>query len=178
MAVPPENIPQPSETPVIEEEFLVGEWQEPIQKSRGLSPGLPAIISGTLLVALALFATGYFLKDKDFYFASVATLAIGFALIAQKKTTTEQHDVIISNLRLKVGNKVYALAEMAGFWLSDENGYTVINVEPKKSAIFPITIFYPEPAEERVREMLLHVLPEIESRKQDISDKINQYLKL
>jgi hypothetical protein len=168
-----------SDTPTTDpEEYLIDEWQEPTQKNQAASPSFITTVGVTVAVMLILVAMGYFLQDKDFYFAAAASLAIGFALLAQSKSSNIQNDILISNLRLKIGKNVYMLSDMAGFWLDDKNGYTVINIEPKQTAVFPITFLYPEPAEEKVREILLHVLPEIESRKRDITDSINHYLRL
>ena len=67
---------------------------------------------------------------------------------------------------------------LAGFWLHKENGFFVVNIEPKKAASIPLTFLYPGDDENELKDILLEVLPEVEPRLKDLTDTVNRYIRL
>lgn len=157
---------------------VIAQWTEPTpDKITPRRLPAPVIISVSAIACLGLAAIGYYQKDFTYYLAAVAAATAGVVLTMQKKRT-QALPIIITTESLEVGSKSYLLSAMAGFWLEEEPGAITINVEPQKAAMFPITFVYPGTNKQEVRDLLLHVLPEVESRDSDGLSGFGSYLRL
>jgi hypothetical protein len=172
------NLAAPQETNPFEGESPLAEWQEPAIAGRPLSRNtLMAIIGGSAGVAILMIILGIFAGGFNFYFGAVVAIAAGISLVMQSRGSGPGRTVVLTNRRLIVGNRSYALEGLAGFWLQDEPDHVQVNVEPSKAALVPVS-FATDGTPEEIRNQLLQALPEVEARRETFSDRINRSFRL
>ena len=115
---------------------------------------------------------------KQLLVAAAVPLAVGFMLVAQARRPAPPRTITITDQRLLAGNRAYLLADLAGFWLRQEKGITIVNIEPNKPSPFPVSLLHPSDNAETVRALLLQSLPEVEQRATDVTDSLGKYIKL
>lgn len=165
-------------TPAPAEEALVAEWQEPAltEDTRTFfSPPIVYGVGGT--IAVFLIAIGFWQKDWTFYLAAFTSLAASFMIVVQRKPHPPL-EIVLSTQRLQVGKKIFSLVELAGFWLEKTDAGIMINVEPAKRSLFPISFLAPTDSEGDVKEVLLQVLAEVEPREKNTTEGLNKYFRL
>jgi len=170
-------MPEPTPQSAAADERLLGEWQEPAAAASSGGPGMGLVIGGSVLAVAALIAMGYFLKDSTYYFGAVAAVAFALAIGVQRRGGGQPRGITLSTAHIQIGKKDYVLADMAGFWLKTDAGQTVINLEPKKVSAFPLSFLHTA-SESEARAVMLNVLPELEPRQDDITDRVSRYFKL
>jgi hypothetical protein len=161
-----------------EPEEIVAQWDEPVLPHTAIASNLPLVIGVSALLVVLFALAGYFLNYGTLYLAAFVPLAAGFMLVAQVKRPTPPRAVMLTTQRLQVGTRNYGLDSLAGFWLDAESGLTVINMEPSKPSAFPISLLHPSADQDSIRDQLLQVLPELESRTHSVNDSLNRYIKL
>ncbi|MCC2631519.1 MAG: hypothetical protein K0S20_218 [Patescibacteria group bacterium] len=155
---------------------LLAQWKEPkLPESLDTNP---LILPALGAAALVMIGVGYWQKDWTFYLAAtVAAFAAGM-LVVQKKKPAEGLVISLAQEELVVGAKNYEITSLAGFWLSAEAGHVIINVEPAKASLFPISFFYENGSSEEARNLFLQVMPELEPRQKTAADTVGKYFKL
>ena len=158
---------------------IIAEWKEPHSNVENSSTHMfYLIILGGIVVAGILGFVGYNQKDFTFYLASVAAVVGGVALAMQRHRPTKGLPIVIHPTVLEVGVKEYPLELLAGFWLEHENEALIVNVEPKKSSLFPISFRYANDNSTEARQTFLQILPEVEPRPKSVTDDLNKILRL
>ncbi len=160
------------------EETLLAEWQEAEHPLPGVSgKNLSLLVFGGAILTVAAIGVAIWQQDYNLYFIA-AVLILGIVtLLVQNRRTTPSLTITITNIRLLVGNRQYLMEELAGFWLQHDRETVVINVEPKKAAMVPVTFLYSVNNTDEARRTLQQIMPELESRLPNSSDKINRYFR-
>jgi hypothetical protein len=161
------------------EETILSQWQEPeITSSSTVATSLPVVGGVTLFAIGILIGLAIWQKDFTFYLAAAVALVAGLTVILQKRRPDVSLPVSLTTTRIIVGTKDYPLSDLAGFWLEESPGALVVNLEPKRSALVPITFLFDTLSEQEARQALLQVLPELEAREKTLSDTLNRYIHL
>jgi len=173
-----ESTQQPVAPITPSEETLLAEWQEathPLPELSGKTLSL-LILGGSVLAAASIGLAIWF-HEFNLYFVAVVLILAVSTLIVQNRKPTASLKVTITNVRLMVGNRQYLMEDLAGFWLQSDRETVVINVEPKKASMVPITFLFAENNTEAARQTMLAIMPELESRLPNATDRINRYFR-
>ena len=154
---------------------IIAEWQEPEHPGLQLPVPLTYVWIGAGALIILLILLGIFLHDSSFYLAAGVAVSALLSLIVQIRKPAPSLQVIITEQVVEIGHRRLLISDLAGFWLKKEDGLLAINLEPQKPAALPTTFLYGNQNEEEAREILLEILPELESRNETITDTVNRW---
>ncbi len=167
-----------SNAPVTEFTGSLASWQEP--ETSDLVTGrlpLPLWLGTILLLGIGLALIGYFQHDFTYYLAAIVAFVASLALYAQNHRPSGPRQIVLSQGEIAIGQKHHALGDLAGFWLEPESNFTVVNLEPNKPSMMPISLLPPD-GPSKVRELFLRVISEVEPRHSNFADQVNRYIRL
>ena len=160
------------------EEVLLAEWQEAEHPLPGISgKNLSLLVLVGAVLTVASIAVAIWQSDYNLYFIAAVLILGIITLLVQNRRTSPSLKITITNIRLLVGNRQYLMEELAGFWLQHDRETVVVNIEPKKAAMVPITFLFSVNNTEEARKTLQSIMPELESRLPNSTDKINRYFR-
>lgn len=168
------------ENPTIStEERLVTQWTEPQHQSSSLDARQRLQIIGGSLVLFALaLGMGIWQHAYNYYLAAAGIVCASVAVLTQGMHKHSGRQISVTSTRFMIGDTVYPIADLAGFWLRQDDGVLVISLEYKKPSLVPPTCFFPTLDEQEVRSVLTGVMPELEPREEHFSEGIGRYFKL
>ncbi|MEI6477465.1 MAG: hypothetical protein WCO52_00545 [bacterium] len=160
-------------------EELVAQWTEPTRVTPPNQQQFTLqVFAGASVVTVLMLLLGYFQQDITFYMAAVAAVAAGIFLVTQRRRVHPSLEIALTTTRLVVGKHEYPLGTLAGFWLQEDLGQLLVNIEPSKAATYPVCFLYANDNEEEARQILHGVMAEVEPRKQTTADAISRYFRI
>ena len=159
---------------------VLANWEEPKVASSGWASGKQQryiwLVLGLIFIIAIII--GFFTKDSNYYLGAGVIAAGAFAIFSQLRHPAPQLSIIVAKAGVEVGKKIYAIDDIAGFWLGHSGEYPVINLELKKRTPFPVTFLYPGPNREEARDLFLEILPELEPRQETVADSLSRFIRL
>ena len=158
------------------QEVLVATWQEKPVEKNSLSPRTMILATGAVVILTIIsIVIGFFAHDWSWYLAAAVIVSAAGAIFSQMKQTAKPREINITNQRVVVEDRSYAITEMAGFWLEEKDDSLIITFEQKRRALLPLTCYYQDNNTEEVTEILTQVLPEVDARPEHFTDQVNKY---
>ena len=172
------GLPTPEVASSPGEEVSLAQWQES-EHIRPVFPfgGVPGLIGISVAVIVVLIFLGAWQHDTNFYIFAVVVLIAAATLVIQMRRESPRLQITLTTRRLVVGNKQYALSDIAGFWPQHDDGTLAINVEMKKPGILPVTFLYENDDIGEARETMDEVMPELEARIPSSMDAVSRYFR-
>ena len=130
-----------------------------------------------LVGLLFLVLIGYSIFMRDWYGIGILVILIGFILWYQTKKPVE-HVYRASQLGLYVDNRFYAYNEIYSFWLLFGKNSRSLNIIFNKKYLPQLTIILENVDPLVVRTTLGKYIPEENSRKETISDRLVRLFRL
>jgi putative flippase GtrA len=159
---------------------LLAEWQEPHIEASGwaVGPARRYVMLGLVAIIILLLVVGIWLKNSTLYIGAIVVAAAIAAITTQSRNDNVSLKVEVTNRGIVAGKRIYLVDELAGFWLGSTAGYVTINLELKRRTPLPATFIYNSNDVEEARNLFLEILPELEPRKETISDTLTKYIRL
>jgi len=158
------------------QEELLATWEEKAGEKSSIPQNIFfSVIIGVALLIIGSILVGFFTKNWTWYLAAAVIVSATAAIISQAKHSTKSREITITNLRIVVDERSYAISDMAGFWLEKQHDLLVITFEQKQRALLPLTCYYQNENVNEVTELLTQVLPEVDARPEHFTDRLNSY---
>lgn len=160
------------------EEVLISQWDEPQRTHQDMSQaGRLRIIIGGILIAGVCILVAVLAKQLNLYFAAAVTLAAMFAILQQGRRAEQPFTVTVTNLRIEIGARTVAIADLKGYWLARDEQGLIIHFEPGRTRLMPISCFYPGDDPDAARAALTPVLSELEPPAPHFTDRFDRFFR-
>lgn len=129
------------------------------------------------LASLALLVVGVWQRSFNAFLGAAVLIAAIVLIYLQHRHDKEGRTISVDAEGIQVGDKAYALTELAGFWLWEGDGGTEVTLETPKPAFFPTVFLYPGELSE-ARALFSMYLSELEPRRTAGQNPVDRFLKL
>ena len=126
------------------------------------------------LIAIVLLAALLYLK---IWLGAAVVVAAFFALYSQSGSKGKKRNYAIYDQGITVDSRVYTFDQFKSFWIFPYQDRIIVRLEQLRRFALPIEMPIGEENPEQVRLFLSKHLPELEQQGEDISDRINRWIK-
>jgi len=127
-----------------------------------------------IVVAVVLVAAFIYMK---LWLAAAVVVAACFALYSQAHTSGKKKSYAIYEQGITIDDKVFAFDQFKSFWMIIGENRGIIRFEQLRRFALPVEMPIGEENPEQIRLLLSKHLPESEDRGEDITDRINKWIK-
>lgn len=126
------------------------------------------------LIAIVLLAALLYMR---LWLGAAVVVAAFFALYSQAGSKGKKRSYAIYDQGITVDSKVYTFDQFKSFWIFPYQDRMIVRLEQLRRFVLPIELPVGEENPVQVRLFLSKHLPELEEQGEDITDRINRWIK-